>query len=67
MRGGERTDLVPNGTKSLEDAADRMGVGRRSVARVRLVREMSGDDVLDAVERGDVTLTDARSRPKQVP
>lgn len=63
MKRGTEVPEGTTGATSLADAADDLNVGRTSVARVRLVREMSGDEVLDAVEpeRARRVLLDVRT------
>jgi hypothetical protein len=57
MKQGARTDLVPIGTKSLQDAADEFGVSRRSVARGRVVIKHGSPELIAAVESGDVAVS----------
>jgi len=43
---------VPFGTKSLQEAADLMRVGRRSVARAHKVQDHGIPELIEAVEAG---------------
>ena len=57
MRQGERTDLMPKGTRSRRQASELLNVSERSTARARALRSSSdADDLVAAVERGEMTL-----------
>jgi ParB-like chromosome segregation protein Spo0J len=55
---------VPIGTLSWDQAADVMGVGRRSVARARLVLSGGDKDIITAVEQGDLSVDAAAESVK---
>jgi len=55
MKGGERTDLIPIGTKfSMDDAAKKMNVGRTTVARVRKVKQ-EAPELMPKLESGEMS------------
>jgi len=60
MTQGARTDLQPSGNLrkvSQDDAADRLGVSRRSVTSAAAVRENGTPDLVAAVERGEIAVS----------
>ncbi len=60
MRQGERTDLSPIGEKfSQARAASMFSVGKRSVERAKAVFESGTDELVQAVDRGAVKVSDA--------
>lgn len=56
MRQGERTDLAPIGAKSQSDAADEVGASRRAVQRARKVMDSGRDDLVEAVDKGEMSV-----------
>jgi hypothetical protein len=58
MRQGERTDLPPNGGKSVstKQAAAQLKVGTRTIERAKKVIESGDKDAISAVEAGRKTL-----------
>jgi hypothetical protein len=60
MHQGERTDLSPIGERlSQADAANLLNVGKRSVERAKLVRDQGTPELVEAVERGDLSISAA--------
>ncbi len=60
MRQGERTDLSPIGGRfSQASAASIFSVGKRSVERAKKVLESGTDELVQAVDGGAVTVSDA--------
>jgi hypothetical protein len=60
MRQGERTDLPSNeGKLSQEQAAGLLNVGVASVERARTVIDSGDPNLIEAVERGDVSVSGA--------
>ncbi len=59
MRQGERTDLAPRGAKSQSQAAEDLGVSRRSVQRAKQVIEHGSKALQNAVQQGEVPLKKA--------
>ncbi len=58
---------VPIGTSTLEQAADQLKVGRRTVARGKKVREHGHEDLIKAVEQGKVPVSLAAKLVAAVP
>lgn len=64
---GARTDLSPIGEMSQQRAADALNVGKRSVERAREVLNEGATELVDAVERGAVSVSaaaDIAQKPK---
>jgi hypothetical protein len=59
LRQGARTDLSPIGEMSQAQAADLLNVGKRSVERAREVLDHGSPELVQAVERGDVSVSAA--------
>jgi ParB-like chromosome segregation protein Spo0J len=58
--GGDRRSedfKVPIGTPSLEQAADMLNVGRRSVARAKQVLDAGSKEIIEAVEAGQLPVS----------
>ena len=71
MRQGQRTDLASIEARSQSDAAGALNVSRSSVQRATAVREHAAPEVVEAVERGEMSLNAAaqqtRAQPKPGP
>jgi ParB-like chromosome segregation protein Spo0J len=59
MHQGARTDLVSIDTKSLDEAAEIMNVGRASVARAKKVLNSGSPELVRAVDSGEVAVSAA--------
>jgi N6-adenosine-specific RNA methylase IME4 len=60
MGQGERTDLSPIGERlSQSEAAGLLNVGKRSVERAHVVQEEGSEELISAVERGEVAVSTA--------
>jgi hypothetical protein len=64
MRQGARTDLSPIGETSQADAAKLLNVGKRSVERAVDVRDKAVPELVEKVERGEVSVSAAASVAK---
>lgn len=67
MKRGVRTDLVQNCSKSLDDAAKQLKVGRRTVAVAKQVQKNGSESVIQAVEQGELPTSLAAKFIKAVP
>lgn len=68
MPQGARTDIAPIGAMSQEDAAELLGVGRRSVQRAVQVQNKGAPELAAAVEAGQMAVSVAAvlaDRPKE--
>jgi ParB-like chromosome segregation protein Spo0J len=65
MRQGARTDLAPNGAMSDADAAKLLNVSERSVERAKAVLRDAVPEAIEAVDRGEVTVSAAHQFSKQ--
>ena len=59
MRQGARTDLSPIGEMSQARAAELLNVGKRSVERATVVRDQGEPELIEAVERGEISVSGA--------
>ncbi len=59
MPQGARTDLSPIGERSQENAAGLLNVGKRNVGRAAKVLNRGTPELVDMVERGEVSVSAA--------
>jgi len=59
MRRGARTDIAPIGAKSDAQAAALLNVSERSVERAKTVQRTAAPELIEAVERGTVSVSAA--------
>lgn len=67
MRQGERTDIQPRANLpyvSLEQAAEMLNVGRRTVVTVKAV-EREAPELVEAIERGEMTAHEAQKKIRE--
>jgi ParB-like chromosome segregation protein Spo0J len=67
MRQGSRTDLASNEARSQADAADLLNVSRSAVQRATTVKREGVPEVVEAVEKGDLSVSAAAVIAKQPP
>jgi N6-adenosine-specific RNA methylase IME4 len=67
MRQGARTDLSPNGERSERQAADALNVGKRSVERAREVLNSGTAELIAAVDRGALAVSQAVMLSRSTP
>ena len=59
LRQGARTDLSPIGEMSQQQAAEILNVGKRTVERATEVRDSDDPNLIEAVERGEISVSGA--------